>query len=297
MITLNDLTKQAEVCNFKLNRIKHLQFSTEKVNTYFNQTFNCSHFMNLISQLYEYVTLNDNLETNNQIFIHYFRMLEKIMWYYNDNLSNYRYKIKNLYILINLLFPHLHDREIKYLINKYNHLSHKIPLAGTIIVSANKQEVLLVKNNVSNAWSFPKGKIECGEQSVDTAIRECYEETGINITGKVDISNVIYKQIKGKNVHFYIIYLTEQDMNDIVLLPQCDKEIVDIKWFPINSDLGSNRIFNIFINQTYNEFKHLLSQTKTSSQKVSEHHRESLRHDLNLFTMSPTFTVGDMCPL
>ncbi|HZK21511.1 MAG TPA: NUDIX domain-containing protein [Oscillospiraceae bacterium] len=40
---------------------------------------------------------------------------------------------------------------------------------------------LLIKNKHSVHWSFPKGHMEFGESPEETAIREVFEETGINI--------------------------------------------------------------------------------------------------------------------
>ena len=50
-------------------------------------------------------------------------------------------------------------------------------------VNGKRQYFLLLnkKKNAKGHWGFPKGHIELGESEEDTAIREVYEETGLNI--------------------------------------------------------------------------------------------------------------------
>jgi 8-oxo-dGTP pyrophosphatase MutT (NUDIX family) len=50
--------------------------------------------------------------------------------------------------------------------------------AGGVVI--NKEGEILVVNQRGNSWSLPKGHIEEGEEPVDTAKREIYEESGIS---------------------------------------------------------------------------------------------------------------------
>ncbi len=52
-----------------------------------------------------------------------------------------------------------------------------VECAGGIIIN-NKQEIVIVNQN-HDSWSLPKGHIDDGETSLEAAIREIYEETGI----------------------------------------------------------------------------------------------------------------------
>ena len=52
-----------------------------------------------------------------------------------------------------------------------------VDCAGGIIIN-NKQEVVVVNQN-HDSWSLPKGHIDDGETKLEAAIREIYEETGI----------------------------------------------------------------------------------------------------------------------
>lgn len=50
---------------------------------------------------------------------------------------------------------------------------------GAIVFHDGK--VLLIKHKNGGHIAFPKGHMECGESEEDTAIREVFEETGLNI--------------------------------------------------------------------------------------------------------------------
>ena len=49
--------------------------------------------------------------------------------------------------------------------------------AGGIVL--NKEGLVLVVNQNNNSWSLPKGHIDEGEEKLEAAIREVFEESGI----------------------------------------------------------------------------------------------------------------------
>ena len=55
--------------------------------------------------------------------------------------------------------------------------SKETKCAGGIIYN-DKNEVVIVNQN-HDSWSLPKGHIDSGESSLEAALREIYEETGI----------------------------------------------------------------------------------------------------------------------
>lgn len=77
--------------------------------------------------------------------------------------------------------------------------------SGILIINKNNQ-ILGCKANgrKDNLHDIPKGKIEVGEDPLDAAIRECFEETGLlffeeelNYCGK-------FKYLKTKDLHVFI---------------------------------------------------------------------------------------------
>ena len=66
--------------------------------------------------------------------------------------------------------------------------------AGAVVfrVSEDKKVLyLLLKNDQSNYWDFPKGKVEATETIKQTALREIKEETGLDTEIVLGFSDVI----------------------------------------------------------------------------------------------------------
>jgi bis(5'-nucleosidyl)-tetraphosphatase len=94
-------------------------------------------------------------------------------------------------------------------------------------------EVLLIKNKMGRHRSFPKGHVEEGELPMETAVRECKEETGLEF---VTIDTKIFseqhtfprrEEMIEKHVH-YFIGITES--NKVTIDP---REIKDYLRLPI----------------------------------------------------------------
>ena len=83
-------------------------------------------------------------------------------------------------------------------------------------------QYLLLFQNVSRTWSFPKGHMERGETEFDTAIREVYEETGIDIQNISDFRAETRYTIGGKIEKYVVLFAAETadepkttDLNEI----------------------------------------------------------------------------------
>lgn len=234
---------------------------TTKITHVFDRKFDNRHFSSLVEKLNKFDLSAGHIYDLSQLEIRRcFALCEKILWYYNDHLTyiaNHHYKIKNLYVLLRLFFSHLHDEHIKYLTNQYNNLVRSIPVAGVILISneVQKPKVLLVRNNFSKIWSYPKGKLEPFEKSLDAAVRECREETGYDVSGLINPNRVIIRKYGRKLVYFYVV--TGVSMN-FHFKPENDKEIVDIQWFDVDDSLSKSRQFNAYINRSYSHLKRIL---------------------------------------
>lgn len=75
----------------------------------------------------------------------------------------------------------LHDmllgRRKLFKLNSFFEIMKQTKSAGGVVI--NKNRVLVVNQN-GNSWSLPKGHIDYGEDKLDAAKREIYEESGIN---------------------------------------------------------------------------------------------------------------------
>jgi 8-oxo-dGTP pyrophosphatase MutT (NUDIX family) len=112
--------------------------------------------------------------------------------------------------------------------------------AGIIIHNSNKQ-VLLVCDARSGRWGFPKGHPEPQDKkiAINTAIRECYEETGMRIVNDYIIENLNPKRI-GKRLYFTGILLNESFRSHSMNI----NEICDIRWWTFEELVQNEAILN-----------------------------------------------------
>ena len=116
-----------------------------------------------------------------------------------------------------------------------NNINKIAKVAGGIVINA-KQGIVIVNQN-NDSWSLPKGHVESCETTLDAAIREIHEETGIKnvkfikaigsyqrhrigLDGQDDLSEL-------KLIHIFV-FITK----DEVLCP-IDKHNPEAKWVSI----------------------------------------------------------------
>lgn len=86
--------------------------------------------------------------------------------------------------------------------------------AGVLI---NKDKVLILKRD--KTWVFPKGKVKEGEDLIQTAKREIFEETGISVSDPIFfIGTTKYKfkkenEIYKKEVYYYLFKVETFQVN------------------------------------------------------------------------------------
>jgi 8-oxo-dGTP pyrophosphatase MutT (NUDIX family) len=112
--------------------------------------------------------------------------------------------------------------------------------AGLILHNAYKQ-VLLVCDARSGRWGFPKGHPEHEDNNlaINTAIRECLEETGMRLIQDYIIENSSPKRI-GKRLYFSGIALRDS----FKTFDKDEKEISDIRWWTIEELIANESILN-----------------------------------------------------
>jgi mRNA-decapping enzyme subunit 2 len=104
----------------------------------------------------------------------------------------------------------------------------RVPVRGAIILNDTLDEVLLVRGwKKGSNWSFPRGKINKDEDDLDCAVREVYEETGLNLA----TAGLVPPKAEQK---FIEVTMREQHMKlfvfkgvpqDIIFAPRTRKEI------------------------------------------------------------------------
>ncbi len=91
-------------------------------------------------------------------------------------------------------------------------------------------EILLIKHVNSGHWSFPKGHVESGETEVETAQREIFEETGIDVIIDSSFREIVSYSPKKGTQKIVVYFLAKAKNSDYI--PQ-EEEIADIKWVEI----------------------------------------------------------------
>ena len=99
----------------------------------------------------------------------------------------------------------------------------KTKSAGGVVL--NKKGEVLIVNQYRSSWSLPKGHIEEGEEILEAAKRETYEESGIrNLTYVKDLGKYTRYRIglNGKNdeselkeIHMFLFKTDEMILNPI----------------------------------------------------------------------------------
>jgi len=128
----------------------------------------------------------------------------------------------------------------------------RIPVRGAILLNEDMDSVVLVRGWKKNSsWSFPRGKINKDEDDLDCAIREVYEETGLDVWEAGLVSSK-------EAVKFIEVTMRDQQIRLYVFRnvpiatkfePKTRKEISDIQWYKL-SELPAFRKKG---NQTQNE--------------------------------------------
>lgn len=124
--------------------------------------------------------------------------------------------------------PEEHD---KFLLN-WKRYCKTIPLRGVILINKEFTKCVLVKPWNGNRFMFPRGKMDEMEEDSLCAIREAYEELGIDVTKHLNDSIYIEKQVEEQTIKLFLIPGIDENTP---LEPKKRKEISEIKWFNFTS--------------------------------------------------------------
>lgn len=123
-------------------------------------------------------------------------------------------------------------------------------IAGVVV--QDKGGRILVIQGTLEKWSFPKGKIEDGEDDFKAALREAYEEAGILLKDET-----CHGKLKLRYGTYYI-YRISKNYSEIKLsTPETPDEVLQIGWFNRKSLLKKNinADLNFYLRSNY-AFRH-----------------------------------------
>lgn len=117
----------------------------------------------------------------------------------------------------------------------------KVPCSGVLVIgyTSDKEPHLAMVQTPKKYWSFPKGKKNKGEMSLQTALRELREETGI-ISKDLSFSELYpFKECSNKGGLAIVYYTTyyKHYIDNAPLKPEDPDELSQAIWMPIKKIL------------------------------------------------------------
>ncbi|KAF5291490.1 hypothetical protein FQR65_LT01802 [Abscondita terminalis] len=130
------------------------------------------------------------------------------------------------------------------------HYAHTLIGVGAVVIKSDEVLVVKEKYGFNDNWKLPGGYVEPGENIVDAAIREVYEETNI----ETEFNSILnLRHAHGGSwgcSDMYVVVCLNPLTVDIV---KCDREIKESKWMKLDEYLQNPLVheLNKFFLQTY----------------------------------------------
>ncbi|KAG6550427.1 hypothetical protein Mapa_008390 [Marchantia paleacea] len=166
-------------------------------------------------------------------------LVEQAHWFYEDNTMEQNVTLKSLTLreFTSLMFqscvalrPYI--SQIDDIYKDFTTYKIRVPVTGAIILDESYERCLLVKGWKPGAsWSFPRGKKNKDEEDHKCAVREVWEETGFDVTERLQVEEYLEVVIGQQRMRLYIIAGVKEDTQ---FAPQTKKEISEIAWHRVD---------------------------------------------------------------
>ena len=94
--------------------------------------------------------------------------------------------------------------------------------AGCVLIVNEKKQLLLQKRADNGCWDYPGGAVELGESFEECAVREVFEETGLECLELQE-----FKMLSGAKMHY--VYPNGDETYSIEMVYLCEKYRGDLK--------------------------------------------------------------------
>lgn len=113
--------------------------------------------------------------------------------------------------------------------------------AGFILLSSDCTSTLLINDARSGKWGFPKGHREqMDANDIETAVRECREETGL-VPDDYVVINKPFRVSKGSQSYLFRYAIAKENVRP---RPGPAYEIRDIRWIPLVDLVQANNLID-----------------------------------------------------
>jgi len=182
-----------------------------------------------------------------------FFQLEQAYWFYDDFLCDNQAhlpRFKNLKPFARKMFeisPLLVKNMSKFdsMWHEFSNYKREISTYGCALLNENMDKVVLCQTyGGKKVWCFPMGKINQGENGLEAAARETYEETGFDplVHGTLEEKNCIRYEEGG--VKLRTLYIFEGAPEDFPYEPVARKEVSNVKFQHLN-DISNLKTFAV----------------------------------------------------
>lgn len=168
-----------------------------------------------------------------------FFQIEQCYWFYEDFYADQFAHLqhlklhdfaKQMFAHCPLLQPVAHECENMF--QDFKLYQSQVPVVGCILLNAQRNKLVLVRNWKGTSWSFPRGKVNQGETDRECARREVMEECGYDVGDT--LSEKLYIEFV-HNQQRMRMYLAKNVPESHAFAPQTRKEISLIQWFEFDS--------------------------------------------------------------
>ncbi|XP_025077810.1 m7GpppN-mRNA hydrolase-like isoform X2 [Pomacea canaliculata] len=175
-----------------------------------------------------------------QDFIRIFFAIEQAHWFYLDFYCSERPELKNcgikefsLQILRHIPALKIYAAEHEKYLEEWRAYKMAVPTYGAILLTPDFKHCLLAQGFFTkSSWGFPKGKVNEAESPVECAIREVFEETGLDVKSLIKADQYVETRMNDQLIRLFIIPGVAHDTR---FQPQTRKEIRELKWFPVDA--------------------------------------------------------------
>jgi len=168
-----------------------------------------------------------------------FFQIEQCYWFYEDFYADH-YKhlnhlklhefAKAMFSHCPLLQPVMHQCESMF--EDFKVYQSQVPVVGCILLNADRNKLILVRNWKGTSWSLPRGKVNQGESDIEGARREVLEECGY------DVGNTLKEKLFiefTQNQQRMRMFIAKDVPEDFPFAPRTRKEISLIQWFEFDA--------------------------------------------------------------